>query len=183
MTAPKLSPPTPLRPDHLFDEFDSGVPVLDDWLRRRALNNQVSGASRTYVVCTENHEVAGYYCLSAGSVAHAIAPKRLRRNMPDPIPIVVMGRLAIDKQYQGLGLGRGLLKDAVLRTLHAAEGMGITALLVHAISEPAKNFYLAHGFAESPTEPLTLCLALDQARQVILAEEPASPSPPKSNPE
>ena len=98
-----------------------------------------------------------------------MAPKPLRRNMPDPIPVVVMGRLAIDKRYHRMGLGSGLLKDAVLRTLNSAETLGITALLVHAISEDAKNFYLANGFVESPTQPLTLCLALDKARKIIVA--------------
>ena len=169
MTLPNLHAPTPLRPTHRFDDFDSGVSLLDDWLRKRALNNQASGASRTFVVCTDDDEVAGYYCLSAGSVIHAIAPKPLRRNMPDPIPVVVMGRLAIDKRYHRMGLGSGLLKDAVLRTLNSAETLGITAILVHAISEDAKNFYLANGFVESPTQPLTLCLALDKARKIIVA--------------
>jgi GNAT superfamily N-acetyltransferase len=168
MTHPKLTAPTPLRPDHQFDDFASGVPLLDDWLRKRALNNQASGASRTYVVCAADQVVVGYDCLSAGSVAHQIAPKPLRRNMPDPIPVVVISRLAIDQRYQRLGLGRGLLKDAVLRTLQAAEVAGISAMLVHAISEDAKNFYLAHGFVESPTQPLTLCLALNHARKVIV---------------
>lgn len=168
MTPPTLHPPTPIRPDHNFDDFDSGVAILDDWLRKRALQNQASGASRTYVVCTDNNVVVGYYCISAGAVAHETAPKPLRRNMPDPIPVVVMGRLAIDARYQRLGIGRGLLKDAVLRTLQAAELAGIKAILVHAISEDAKNFYLANGFSESPTQPLTLCLALDKARKVIM---------------
>ena len=136
---PALKAPAPIRPDHHCDDFDSGVPILDDWLRKRALNNQTSGASRTYVVCTEDNVVAGYYCISAGAVAHEHAPKPLRRNMPDPIPVVVMGRLAIDKRYQRLGLGRGLLKDAVLRTIQASELAGIKAILVHAISEDAKT--------------------------------------------
>jgi GNAT superfamily N-acetyltransferase len=170
MTPPKLHPPTPIRPDHHFDDFDSGVPVLDNWLRKRALNNQALGASHTYVVCGENNVVAGYYCISAGAVGHEHATGSLRRNMPDPIPVVVMGRLAIDKRYQRLGIGRGLLKDAVLRTIQASEVIGIKAILVHAISEDAKNFYLANGFAESPTQPLTLFLALDKARMVIVEE-------------
>jgi GNAT superfamily N-acetyltransferase len=170
MTLPKLYPPTLLRPDHQFDDFDSGVPILDDWLRKRALNNQTLGASHTYVVCTETNMVAGYYCISAGAVGHEQATGSLRRNMPDPIPVVVMGRLAIDRRYQRLGIGRGLLKDAVLRTIQAAEVIGIKAILVHAISEDAKSFYLANGFAESPTRPMTLFLALDKARKVIVEE-------------
>ncbi|HWQ36625.1 MAG TPA: GNAT family N-acetyltransferase [Blastocatellia bacterium] len=169
MTLPQLHPPTLLHAAHRTDDFDSGVPLLDDWLRKRALKNQSSGASRTFVVCTDDDRVVGYYCLSAGSVVHAVAPKSLRRNMPDPIPVVVMGRLAIDQRYHRRGLGSGLLKDAVLRTLHSADSLGIVALLVHAVSEEAKDFYLANGFVESPTQPLTLCLALEMARKIILA--------------
>ena len=97
MTPPILHPPAPLRPDHAIEDFDSGVPVLDDWLRKRALNNQALGASHTYVVCADDNRVVGYYCISAGSVAHAQSSGALRRNMPDPIPVVVMGRLAIDR--------------------------------------------------------------------------------------
>src|SRR5262245_23411412 len=119
MTSSPLKAPTPIRPDHDFDDFDSCVPVLDDWLKKRALNNQASGASRTYVVCTEGDVVVGYYCISAGAVAHEHAPKPLRRNMPDPIPVIVLGRLAVDRRYHRRGVGRGLLKDAVLRTMQA----------------------------------------------------------------
>jgi GNAT superfamily N-acetyltransferase len=170
MTLPTLHPPTPIRPDHRVEDFDSGVPVLDDWLRKRALNNQTSGASRTYVICTDDDVVVGYYCIAAGAVAHEHAPKPLRRNMPDPIPVIVLGRLAIDTRYHRLGLGRGLLKDAVLRTIQASELAGVKAILVHAISEEAKNFYLANGFSESPTQAMTLCLALDKARKVLMEE-------------
>jgi GNAT superfamily N-acetyltransferase len=170
MTPPKLNPPAPINPDHRYDDFDSGVPVLDDWLKKRALKNQASRASRTYVVTAEDQAVAGYYCLAAGAVAHEQAPKPLRRNMPDPIPVIVLGRLAIDHRYQRLGLGRGLLKDAVLRTIQASELAGIRAILVHAISEDAKRFYLSCGFLESPTQPMTLCLPLETARKVILEE-------------
>src|SRR5262244_3058196 len=121
MTSSQLKAPTPLHPDHDFDDFDSGVPVLDDWLKKRAMNNQASGASRTYVVCTESNVVVGYYCISAGAVAHEHAPKLLRRNMPDPIPVIVLGRLAVDQRYHQQGIGRGLLKGAVLRTIQASE--------------------------------------------------------------
>ena len=170
MTPSKLNPPTPLTPDHLCEDFDSGVSILDDWLKKRALKNQASGASRTYVVTAKDRVVAGYYCLAAGAVAHEQAPKPLRRNMPDPIPVIVLGRLAIDRRYQRLGIGRGLLKDAVLRTIQASELAGIRAILVHAISEDAKQFYLSCGFLESPTQPMTLCLPLETARKVILED-------------
>jgi GNAT superfamily N-acetyltransferase len=170
MTPPKLNPPMPINSDHRCEDFDSGVLVLDDWLKKRALKNQASGASRTYVVTAEDHAVAGYYCLAAGAVTHGQAPKPLRRNMPDPIPVIVLGRLAIDHRYQRLGLGRGLLKDAVLRTIQASGFAGIRAILVHAISEDAKRFYLSCGFLESPTQPMTLCLPLETARKVILED-------------
>lgn len=164
----KLYPPTPLRPDRQFDDFDSGVSILNDWLRKRVLNNQAHGVSHTYVVCGENNVVVGYYCISAGAVSHEQTTGALCRNIPDPISIVVMGRLAVHQRYQHLGVGRGMLKDALLHTIQASEVIGIKALLVHAISEDAKNFYLTNGFIESPTQPLTLFLALDKARKVIV---------------
>src|ERR1051326_7224407 len=102
-----ISPPEPLSDDHRIDHFDSGEPVLDDWLQRRARANQASGASRTYVVC-ETKRVVAYYALSSGAIAQAVVPGRFRRNMPDPIPIVVLARLAVDLNYQGRGLGRAL---------------------------------------------------------------------------
>jgi GNAT superfamily N-acetyltransferase len=115
-----LSAPTPLADHHELAEFDSGVPELDDWLRRRAHANQVGGASRTFVVCEEDRVIA-YYALAFGAVMQPEAPGRFRRNMPDPIPVAVLGRLAIDLNYQGRGLGRALVRDAGLRLLNAAE--------------------------------------------------------------
>src|SRR5271165_2326904 len=110
---PPLSAPEKLRPDHDLSEFECGEPALDDWLRRRALQNERSGASRTYVVCA-GPRVVGYYALAVGAVAHAGAPGRIRRNMPDPVPVMIIGRLAVDQEFHGHGLGRGLLRDAVL---------------------------------------------------------------------
>ena len=164
-----ISAPEKLKPDHDFSSFDSGTPVLDDWLRRRALPNQESGASRTYVICAGNR-VVGYYALAAGAVARAEATGRTRRNMPDPVPVMVMGRLAIDSAYQGRGLGRALLRDAVLRTAQAAEIAGIRALLVHAISEDAKRFYERCGFRPSPLDPMTLMITMRDALQALFGE-------------
>jgi len=127
------------------------------------MQNEVSGASRTYVVCAERR-VAGFYSLAVGALAHEHAPGRVRRNMPDPIPVVILGRLAVDKRYQGLGIGKSLLLDAILRTLQAAELAGIRALLVHAISANAKRFYEANGFVASPIDPMTLVLRLVDAQ-------------------
>ena len=110
--ATRIGPPEKLSAEHNLSMFDSGEPVLDDWLRRRALNNEVSGASRTYVVCV-GRKVVGYYALSAGAIAHTHAPGRIKRNMPGPIiPVVVLGRLAVDNAAQGKGVGTGLLRDA-----------------------------------------------------------------------
>jgi predicted N-acetyltransferase YhbS len=134
-----IRPPEKLSSTHNLSDFNSGEPVLDNWLRRRALHNEASGASRTYVVCLRK-TVVGYYTLAVGVVAHAEVAGRVRRNMPDPLPVMVLGRLAVDKSFQRRGIGKGLLRDAVLRTVQAAEIAGIRAILVHAISEPAKRF-------------------------------------------
>lgn len=154
-----LSAPTLLDEAHDLDLFQSGNDTLDEWLRRRARSNQVSGASRTYVV-TEGRRVVGYYCLASGALDLADAPGSVRRNMPDPVPMAVLGRLAIDHGWQGKGLGAALLQDAVLRTSQAAAIMGIRGLLVHAISDEAKAFYEHYGFQCSPNHPMTLVLSL-----------------------
>lgn len=133
--------------------------MLDDWLKRRARANQVSGASRSFVVCADT-VVTGYYALASGAVNAAASPGRFRRNMPEPIPVVVLGRLAIDQGYQGRGVGRALFRDGALRVIQAAEAIGIRGMLVHAISDEAKAFYLALGFSESPLEPMTLMVTL-----------------------
>jgi GNAT superfamily N-acetyltransferase len=151
-------------PEHLdrahdLAAFDSGVPVLDDWLRKRALANEENGASRTYVISVAGR-VVGYYSLATGAVAQQRATGKVRRNMPDPIPVMVLGRLAVDKAYQGRGLGIGLLKDAVLRTQQAAKIGGIRAILLHAISEEAKRFYERSGFAAAPMDPMTLMITM-----------------------
>ena len=164
-----ISAPEKLRPDHELLSFNSGTPVLDDWLRRRALTNQESGASRTYVIALGDR-VVGYYALATGAVAQAEATGRTRRNMPDPVPVMVIGRLAIDSRYQGRGLGRALLRDAVLRTLQAADIAGIRAVLVHAISEDAKRFYNRCGFQRSPLDPMTLMITLRDAQRAIIGD-------------
>ncbi|MGH9519557.1 MAG: GNAT family N-acetyltransferase, partial [Terriglobales bacterium] len=149
-----INTPEKLSPDHDLTTFESGEPALDVWLRRRALLNEQSGASRTYVVCV-GKKVVGYYSLAVGAIAHAASPGRVRRNMPDPVPAMVLGRLAVDRSCQGKGIGTGLLRDAVLRTLQAAEIAGIRVILVHAISETARRFYEKHGFSASPIDPMT----------------------------
>ena len=155
-----LGPPVPITAEHDTLLFNCRHDSLNQWLRRRALANASSGATRTYVVCAENHRVVGYYALAAGSLDVESAPARLRRNMPNPLPVVVLGRLAVDDTWSGRGVGGGLLKDAVLRSLQAAELIGACALMCHAIDADAKAFYARHGFVESPTQELTMMLGL-----------------------
>ena len=161
-----LSRPEPLADCHDFGDFNSGEASLDDWLRRRARANQASGASRTYVVC-EDERVVGYYALASGAVTVETAPGRFRRNMPDPIPVAVLGRLAVDHTRQGQGIGRALFRDAALRVMNAADAIGIRGIVVHAISEQAKSFYLALGFDESPREPMMWMVTLADIRVVL----------------
>ena len=154
-----LSAPAPLADHHQLAAFNSGVPALDDWLKRRARANQVSGASRSFVICADD-AVIGYYALASGAVNAAATPGRFRRNMPEPIPVAVLGRLAVDRTFHGQGVGRALFRDSALRVMQAAEAIGIRGMLVHAISDEAKAFYLALGFSESPLEPMTLMVTL-----------------------
>jgi GNAT superfamily N-acetyltransferase len=154
-----LGSPQPIDENHHIGAFDSGLPVLDEWLKRRAKSNQASGASRTYVVC-DDQRVVGYYALASGAVALETATGRLRRNMPDPVPVTVLGRLAVESSFQKHGLGRALLRDAALRVIQASEIIGIRGILVHALSPEAKAFYLAFGFEVSPLQPMTLMATL-----------------------
>lgn len=162
----RISAPEHLTPAHDLSAFDSGVPELDEWLRRRAVANEATGASRTYVV-SSGGRVVGYYALASGGAAQAGATGRVRRNMPDPVPVMVLGRLAVDRAYQGRGIGRSLLRDAVMRTLQAAEIAGIRAILVHAISEEAKRFYESCGFTVSPIDPMTLMVTVADAERAL----------------
>ena len=165
-----LRAPEKLRADHNLSGFECGEPSLDDWLSRRALQNEKSGASRTYVVCS-GQQVVGYYALAVGAVANAHAPGRVRRNMPDPVPVMVIGRLAVHKDYQGKKIGPSLLRDAVLRTLQAADIAGIRAILVHAISERARQFYEECGFIASPMDPMTLMITVSEAVKAFVGED------------
>ncbi len=163
----RLNPPEPLTADHPVHAFDCGNPTLNEWLQRQALANQTHGASRTFVVCDEHGAVAGYYALATGSVERQQAPGNVRRNMPEPIPVMALGRLAVDLNFQQQGIGKGLLKDAVMRTLQVSTQAGIRALLVHAISEPAHDFYVSCGFRESPVNHMTLMITLAEASRTL----------------
>ena len=161
-----LSLPEPLTNDHQCDSFDSGEPLLDDWLRRPARANQASGASRTHVV-SEGTVVVAYYALASGAIALGAVPGRFRRNMPDPIPVVVLARLAVDRKYQGRGLGRALFRDTARRVAHAADTIGIRGIVVHAISEQARKFYIALGFDPCPAESMILVVTLQDIRAAL----------------
>jgi GNAT superfamily N-acetyltransferase len=157
----QLNAPQPLASSDRLDEFDCGESVLDEWLKRRALPNQISGASRTFVVTDQEQRVWGYYAMAAGAVAHQMATSPVRRNMPDPLPVMVLARLAVDHRAHRLKLGASLLQDAVNRAVAVSHNAGVRALLVHALHERAKLFYEHYGFQVSPTHPLTLMLRLN----------------------
>lgn len=154
-----LRPPEALNASHRRAVFDCGETILNDWFRQRALTNHLSGASRVFVVADERDEVFGYYAL-AGAVAHGAATGGVRRNMPDSVPVLVLGRLAVDLRMQGQQLGRALLADAVRRAARVSGEAGVRALLVHALHERARTFYRDCGFRESPLDPMTLMLRL-----------------------
>ena len=160
----ELTAPQPIAAAHRFDDFSCGESMLDEWLKRRALANQVSGASRTFVVTDRDARVYGYYALAAGAVSHRLATGSVRRNMPDPIPVMVLARLAVDRRAQGIKLNNALLQDAVNRAVTVAQNMGVRALLVHALHERAKSFYEYFGFQPSPVDPLILMLRLGGVR-------------------
>lgn len=157
----QLSAPQALTAAHLLDGFTCGEASLDEWLTRRALANQFSGASRTFVVTDQDGRVFGYYAMAAGAVSHQTATSGVRRNMPDPVPVMVLARLAVDHRAQGIKLGVSLLQDAVNRAVAVSQNAGVRALLVHALHDRAKQFYEHYGFQESPQHPMTLMLRLN----------------------
>lgn len=170
--APSLSPPAPLSAAHDLSRFDCGEPVLNDWLRTRALRKE-SRFSRTYVVC-EGNAVVAYYSISVGAVQRTSAPGKLRRNAPDTVPVSVIGRFAVSRTVAGKGLGTDLLADALRRIAIASQSIGMAAVLVHAKDERAKRFYLSRAeFIEYPQDTRTLFLPIE----TILA---AIPNPEKA---
>ena len=161
-----LTAPVALAAHHDLTAFQSGVEALDTWLKRRAWKNQTSGASRTFVI-GEGERVMGYYALASGAVAAEAAPGRFKRNMPDPIPVVILGRLAVDQSLHGQKLGRALVQDAARRVLHAADTIGIRGMLVHALSEGARAFYERVGFDPSPLDPMMLMVTLADLKAAL----------------
>lgn len=163
----KLRAPEPLAAHHDIHSFSCGVDSLDHWLKHRALKNQATGASRTFVVCSDS-SVVGYYALASSAITAELTTGRLRRNMPDPIPVVVLGRLAIDLTLQGSGVGRALVRDAVLRVIAAADAIGIRGMVVHALSDSARDFYERVGFDSSPLDPMTLMATIADLHQAVV---------------
>ena len=156
-----------LQRTHPVEGFDCGQEALNRFLIRYALQNQQTGASQTYVALADA-EVAGYYTLVVGQVEHEGAPERLKKGLVrHPVPIMLLARLAIARHWQGKGLGSGLLKDAMLRTLQAADMAGIRAFAVHAKDDAAKAFYARFDFIASPSDPHHLFRLLKDIRAAL----------------
>lgn len=160
------SAPHPISEGDETATFDSGEPSLDNYLRMRALANHVEGASRCFVTRREGR-VVGFYALASASVERRSVPGRVRRNMPDPVPVILLSRLAVDREDQGKGLGAHLLRDAITRSVNAADLIGVRAMLVHAMHDEARAFYAHFDFEPSPTDPLHLLLLIKDARALL----------------
>jgi len=154
-----LTAPQPLSALHQLNDFDCGVQSLNDWLSNRALKNQTTGASRTFVVC-ENKQVIAFYALASSAIANHEVSAKFRRNMPNPIPVITLARLAVSQAYKGQSIARAMLKDVGLRVVDASNTIGIRGIIVHALSEQAKQFYLKIGFRVSPIKPMTLMITV-----------------------
>ncbi len=171
-----LQPPVPLTSTHLVTDFDCGVDSLNEWLGKRAWKNQAIGVSRTFVVTKKSEApfqeiVIGYYCLSSAAIDRIELPKSKQRNMPDPIPAVLIGRLAVDVRYQGQKIGLSLLQDALCRIIAASQSIGVAYILVHALDDAAKRFYEINGFVAIPEQPLTLFLSVATATVAMESEQ------------
>ena len=159
----KYSAPQRISREHILENFDCGETSLNDWLKKRALKNDLGDASRTYVVCCDDAVVA-YYSLHLGCIQHSEAIRKIKRNMPDPIPAIVLGRLAVDVNHQGKGLARALIKDMFLRAIQVSDLAGTKAVLVKALNDKVTAFYLSFGFVQSKTDPLLLMKAIAEVR-------------------
>ena len=153
-----------LTADHRLDDFDSGTPTLDNWLRRRGLDNQRRGASRTWVAVDGDRRVVGFYASATSAILRSRATGRAGRNQPDELPAVLLARLAVDRRHRGEGLGAALLKHFIVKGLDVAELVGVRLLLVHAKDDAAREFYTHHGFEPSPIDALTLMLLIADVR-------------------
>ncbi len=156
-----------LQREHRVEEFDCGKEPLDRFLIRFALQSQLANSARTYVAFSGS-ETIGYYTLTYGDVAYEDAPERLRKGIArHPVPLMILARLAVSRAWSGKGIGAGLLKDALTRTLAAADIAGLRALAVHAKDEAARTFYEHFGFVASPTDPMHLFILLKDVRALI----------------
>ncbi len=164
-----ISEPELLTDNHQLELFDSGVVTLDQWLKNRALKNNFTGASKTYVVCNENRVLA-YYSLAASAIVINSAPGHFKRNMPNPIPVIVLGRLAVDQRLQRKGIGRALVQDAALRVIQAADLIGVRGMIIHALSGEAKSFYETIGFEPSPLDPMLLMATLADLKRACITD-------------
>jgi predicted N-acetyltransferase YhbS len=162
VNASGIGAPVALAAGHDVSGFSCGVPELDTWLKLRALENPRTGVSRTFVICGERR-VIGYYSLASAEIQRSIATPKLRRNMPDKISAALIGRLAVDVQFHGKGLGTDLVYDAIRHIASAAEHVGVRAILIHAISDEAAIFYEKVGFDRSPIESRTLMMTVADA--------------------
>ncbi len=163
-----LRAPELLTDNHELSGFACGKPPLNQYLKKYALINQENEISRTYVAA-RGDRVVGYYTLTFGSVSHDNATPQIKAELPQyPIPIILLARLAVAQKEAGKGLGKGLLKDALLRTIQAADIGGLRAMLTNAKDDDAKRFYQKFGFEESPLHPLTLMLSIKIIRASLL---------------
>ena len=166
-----MQAPVLLGAGHVLTDFDCAQTSLNDWLKKRALKaTQLGASARTYVVCSPDQHVLGYYALASGSVSRDDVASRVSRNSPDPVPVILLARLAVDRRCSGQGVGRGLLKDAFLRAHAAAQYIGVRAMLVHALDEQARAFYLKHGFYDSPTNDMTLMITISEVQQALFKD-------------
>ncbi len=164
---PAFCRPCPILGEHDTSKFFSKKECLNDWLKDRALKAEARTA-RTYVVCQGNSPlVVGYYCLAMGSVMRVAAPPRIRRNAPDPVPVMLLGRLAVDTHYEGQNVGGGMLKDAFQRAVQASEHVGCSCIMVHAIDPDACSFYAKYNFIEFPDGSKTMFLSIETVKQTI----------------
>ncbi|MDQ6775351.1 MAG: GNAT family N-acetyltransferase [Actinomycetota bacterium] len=173
---PRFGDPEPLASDHALEQFDCARATLNQWLQRDALQAAAAGSAGTYVtVDSQQDRVVGYYALTAAGLECEAATARIVKGMPRyPIPVVLLARLAVDTTVTGRGLGAWLLRDAMSRTMTAGETIGVRALLVHAIDNPARDVYLRHGLEASPTDPLHLMILIKDIA-VAVAAAPAKP--------
>jgi GNAT superfamily N-acetyltransferase len=154
-----ISPPELLTADHDLSRFDCGKPALNRWLSVHALANQQTRDSRTYVVC-EQRQLLAYYSLATASIERRAAARKFRHGAPDPIPAILLGKLAVNKEHAGQGIGSGLLKDAFLRSYQVSELVGARIILLDALDDEAKKFYINRGFRQSPLDPMVLMHSL-----------------------